>query len=141
VSVVNHRGLSARKRAVTACAAFVLLLWSESGAARASAPAPVQLLDCRINHRMSFVDPYRAATIAFVNRGDTTVDDIHFRIRYAGQTADVLDRGSFSKDVNVNHDYRVFWNVPFAGAKPSSCSVEYVHFADGRSWAAESVTP
>jgi hypothetical protein len=141
----NSRRHSSRGRVgiaiAAACAAFALFLAGGAAHAAAFSPAPVQLLDCKINHRSAFVDPYKSVTIAFVNRGDGVVDDVHFRIRYADRTADLSDKGTFAKDVSVDHTFRAFWNVLFAGSTPASCSVEYVHFANGRSWAAAEATP
>jgi hypothetical protein len=99
--------------------------------ARAGVPASgaVQVLDCRIYRRLAYVDPYRPVTITFVNRGDAAVDTVRFTIEYAGRTATLVDRGTFSKDVTIEHAFRAFWNVPYRGAVPQKCEVESVHYA------------
>jgi hypothetical protein len=103
--------------------------------ARAVAPGsgPVQLLECRIHRRMGYVEPYRSVTITFVNTGNAGVDEVRFKIQYAGHTATLVDRGTFSKDVAIAHTYPAFWNVPFAGAKPDACMVDSVRYAGASS--------
>jgi hypothetical protein len=124
---------------VVLIASLALTLFAGIGGtvrAAASGAGPVQVLDCRINRRLAFVDPYRSATVTFANRDGAVADAILFSIEYAGQTANLTDRGAFAKDVNVEHDFRAFWNVPFVGPAPAKCAVLYVHFADGSSWPA-----
>jgi hypothetical protein len=104
--------------------------FADAAPARAvSASGAVQVLECRIYNRLSYVDPYRPVTITFVNRGDVSVDAVRFTIEYAGRTATLVDRGTFSKDVTIEHAFRAFWNVPYAGAAPQKCVVDSVHYA------------
>jgi hypothetical protein len=115
--------------ALLVCLAASCFAGTAPARAGVSAPGAVQLLECRINRRLGFVDPYRPVTIAFVNRGDASIGTVRFTIEYAGRTATLIDRGTFSKDVTIEHDFRAFWNVPYAGALPQKCAVDSVNDA------------
>jgi hypothetical protein len=115
--------------ALLVCLAATSFAATAAVRAAVSASEPVQVVECRIYNRMSYVDPYRPVTITFVNRGDVSVDAVRFTIEYAGRTATLVDRGTFSKDVTIEHPFRAFWNVPYAGAVPQKCVVDSVHYA------------
>ena len=90
--------------------------------------SPIAILRCTINQRMFYVDPFESVTIAFSNRSDRVVDEVHFVMRYNGRTEEIVDRGTFSKNVLSEHTFRAFWNTRYEGAKPAECFAEYAHF-------------
>jgi hypothetical protein len=98
---------------------------------------PVQVVRCTVNQRRGYVDPYQSVSIGFVDRYDAPADEVRFTVRYAGRTAHILDRGTFSKAVRIDHIFREFWGALFAGSNVTSCSVEYAHFADNTAWSVE----
>jgi hypothetical protein len=100
----------------------------------ATASAPIQILKCSVNQNRAYVDPYQAISIAFVDRGDVSADEVKFAITYAGHAAVLRDSGVFSKDATIDHAYKAFWGMRFEGPTPSACIIEYVHFRDGSSW-------
>lgn len=122
------------------CLLLMILLsaWLANGFidVRAGVPTigPMQIVHCVVNRRLGYVDPYESLSITFINRRDAPADDVHFVVQYAGHTAQLDDRGAFSKDVKIEHVFRAFWNLRFAGSEPTSCVADYVHFRDGSSW-------
>lgn len=124
-------------------AALALFSAGDVAAARADVPTvgPVQILQCTVNRRLGYVDPYQSISITFVNRRDAQADDAHFAVLYAGRTAHIDDRGAFSKGIKIEHTFRAFWNVLFVGAEPTACAVDYVHFANGDAWPSAGARP
>jgi hypothetical protein len=108
------------------------------GRANAGEPgtAPVQVVRCTVNQRRGYVDPYKSVSIDFVNLRDAPADEVRFTVRYAGRTSHILDRGTFSKAVRIDHIFHEFWGALFVGSNAMSCTVDYVHFADDSAWSA-----
>jgi hypothetical protein len=101
---------------------------------------PVIIDECRINNTRSYVSANRPLVLAFTSRAATPADEIRFTVEYDGRTEHIVDRGTFSRDVRIDHAFNGFYNARYQGAPPS-CTVDYVEFRDGSIWAATAPSP
>jgi hypothetical protein len=74
--------------------------------------------------------------ISFTNDRLVAADEVSFTIEYGGRSEHVTDKGVFSPDVPVEHGFNGLYDARYRGPTPTRCSVDYVHFLDGSSWAA-----
>ena len=64
-------------------------------------------------------------------------DEVRFTVEYAGRTEHIIDRGTFSQNVRIDHAFNGFYNARYRGPSPR-CTVDYVEFRDESVWMAES---
>ncbi len=114
----------------TGCA----LLLQPAAAKAATSPAPVDINECRIVGNRADVSAYKPIVLSFTNRRAIAANVVGFSIVYAGLTERIVDRGTFAQNVRIDHTFNGFYDVPYRGAAPSSCSVDYVGFPDGTAW-------
>ena len=117
-----------RLRHVTQAGLIGVLLFV-TGIGAGSDASPIKVSRCTVNQRMFYVDPFESVTIAFTNRSARVVDEVDFTVRYNGHTESIVDRGTFSKDVLIEHTLRAFWNTHYQGSEPSACFASYAHSA------------
>jgi hypothetical protein len=103
--------------------------------------APIAVKSCSINEG-SIVTPYpgpiRTATglnVTFSNASSAPVSNVEFVIGYNGQSETVDDKGTFSPNVTIDHNLKVFNDAVNSGGSPN-CTVSKVDFADGTTWQA-----
>jgi hypothetical protein len=126
-------------------AGLSLVAWSampiESTAAlTVTSMSPIVITDCRISNTRSYVSGYRPLVLAFSNRRAVPADEVRFTVEYAGRTERIVDRGTFSQNVRIDHAFDGFYNVRYRGPS-ANCSVDYVEFQDGSVWTAASASP
>jgi hypothetical protein len=79
-------------------------------------------------------------TISFTNTSSAVADRVVFGVNYRGDFERVIDAGTFSPNVRIDHTFAdVFSGYAFIGSKPNSCSVRVVRFKDGTVWRAPGV--
>lgn len=100
----------------------------------ASTSDPISIDDCHINNSRSFVSAYKPLAITFTNRRTVAADEVRFTVDYAGRIAHVADTGTFSHNIGIHHAFNALYGSLYYGAIPRSCTVDYVHFADGSTW-------
>lgn len=96
---------------------------------------PIIIDECRINNAHSYVSADRPLVLAFTNRRATPADEIRFTVKYGDRTEHIVDRGTFSQNVRIDHAFSGFYNERYQGLPPS-CTVDYVEFRDGSVWTA-----
>jgi hypothetical protein len=101
---------------------------------------PIVIDECHITNTRSYVSADRPIAVAFTNRRATPAEEIRFTVEYAGRTEHVVDKGTFSQNVRVDHAFRGFYNERYQ-AVPPSCTVDYVEFRDGSVWTATTPSP
>lgn len=75
--------------------------------------------------------------ISYVNTSDKVADRIVFGVNYRGDFERVVDAGTFSPNVTIDHTFAdVFSGYAYIGSKPNSCVVRVVRFKDGSTWRA-----
>ncbi len=114
----------------TACA----LLLQPAAATAATSPVPVDINECRIVGNRAYVSAYKPIVLSFTNRAAVAANIVRFSVVYAGLTERIVDRGTFSQNVRIDHTFEGFYDAPYRGAAPSSCRVDYVSFSDGTVW-------
>jgi hypothetical protein len=101
---------------------------------------PIVIDECRITNTRSYVSVDKPVVLAFTNRRATPAEEIHFTVRYAGRTEQIVDKGTFSQNVRIDHAFRGFYNQRYQASSPS-CAVDYVEFRDGSVWTAATPSP
>jgi hypothetical protein len=101
---------------------------------------PIIIDDCHVNNTRSYISADRPVVLAFTNRQATPADEIRFTVEYAGRTEHIVDRGTFSENVRIDHAFSGFFNARYQGAPPT-CTVDYVEFRDGSIWTAAAPSP
>jgi len=96
--------------------------------------APVDINECRIVGSRADVSAYKPIVLSFTNRGATAANVVAFTIDYAGRTERIIDKGTFARNVQIEHAFAGFYNVRYRGPSPSICRVDYVGFSDGTGW-------
>jgi hypothetical protein len=155
---MNSRGLSNRRRAV--CMAAVLSLSGTAALpAGAQGAAPVKIQKCSVLQyqppQRGFRRPYPywydygyagplvpqgspytdGLAISYVNTSNKVADRIVFGVNYRGDFEHVVDAGTFSPNVTIDHTFAdVFSGYAYIGSKPNSCVVRVVRFRDGSTW-------
>jgi hypothetical protein len=120
--------------------AWCALLLQGTAALAVTSFGPVVIDDCRISNARSYVAAFKPVVLAFINRQTTPADEVRFTVEYDGRTEHVVDRGTFSQNVRIEHAFDGFHNARYRDASPT-CSVDYVEFQDASSWAAASAPP
>ncbi len=69
------------------------------------------------------------------------IDRVVFVVNYRGDKEHVVDAGTFSPGVTINHQFGDFEGDAYIGAKPNSCRVAAVRFTNGTAWRASTVRP
>jgi hypothetical protein len=124
---------------------LVLATWfalptQAAAALTATSASPIIIEYCRIRNTRSYVSADRSIELAFTNRRAMTADEIRFSVEYAGRTEHIIDKGTFSQIVRIDHACNGFYNARYRAAPPS-CSVDYVQFRDGSVWTLGSSSP
>jgi hypothetical protein len=96
--------------------------------------APVDINECRIVGNRADASAYKPIVLSFTNRGAMTANVVAFTIDYAGRTERIVDKGTFTQNVQIDHAFAGFYNVRYRGPSPSICRVDYVGFSDGTGW-------
>jgi hypothetical protein len=122
----------------------------KSGAnAQARSSAPVTVTECsvlqyRATHLHPFWRPFGpypygsvytdGLRIVFVNHAEKTASRVAFRVNYRGDVRQVIDVGTFSPAVTIDHLFGEFTGDAWLGPKPNACGVVAVRYADGSYW-------
>jgi hypothetical protein len=153
---------SGRVRSVAAVVLAGSLNLTAGVAARAQVAAPIKIQSCsvlqyqpsrlvdrsRYWYDYGFAGPFVPAgspytdgiAISFVNTSAAVVDRVVFGVNYRGDFERVIDAGTFSPNVNINHTFAdVFSGYAYLGPKPNACAPRVVRFKDGSIWRAPGV--
>lgn len=135
-----------------------------TGIATAQGAAPIRIQNCSVLQYQPAGPAYRSRywfdygfagplvpngspftdgiTISFVNTSATVADRVVFGVNYRGDFERVIDAGTFSPNVTIDHTFAdVFSGYAYLGSRPNSCSVRVVRFKDGSIWRAPGVGP
>jgi hypothetical protein len=121
----------------TGCALLVQVCAAEA----AISPDPIEINQCRIVANRAYVAAYKPIVLSFTSRRPMAATVVAFTIDYAGRTERIIDEGTFTQNVRIDHAFDGFYDAPYRGATPSSCRVDYVRFSDGTAWRAPSAAP
>jgi len=74
--------------------------------------------------------------IAYVNKSSLPASRVVFSVNYRGDIEHVIDAGTFSPGVSIDHTFGQFTGLAFLGQRPNSCRVAAVRFTNGTAWRA-----
>jgi hypothetical protein len=74
--------------------------------------------------------------ISYVNKTPLPASRVVFAVNYRGDVEHVVDAGTFSPGVSIDHTFGQFTGLAFLGVRPNSCRVAAVRFTDGTAWRA-----
>jgi hypothetical protein len=136
---LNLRPRQAMLAAAIVIAGSAVGVETAANAAGATGDAPIS-----INDHFVAAD-YKGSTTArfyhrFTNEGPVTADVVRFTV-YPGNGAKpqvITETGTFSPGVGIDREDNLGARTSAMGVGKPSCTVSYVHFTDGTSWAAPS---
>jgi hypothetical protein len=138
-------------RIVVVGISLVLALLSASVSAQAQGRAPVAITQCTV---LQFAPtptypfwrpfgpyPYESLytdgiRIVYVNHAPQVANRVAFLVNYRGDIQRIIDVGTFSPNVSINHTFGEFTGDAWLGPKPNACRVVAVRFVDGSVWRA-----
>jgi hypothetical protein len=137
---------------INIAAALSLTLAAAPIAASAqTSPAPIAIASCRIQQYQGvegrrFWYPWSSrpfgsiytdgVEISYVNKSPLTASRVVFSVNYRGDIEHIVDSGTFSPGVTINHTFGQFTGDAFLGTRPNSCSVAAVRYTNGSAWRA-----
>jgi hypothetical protein len=77
--------------------------------------------------------------ISYVNHGAIPASRIAFLVNYRGDVQHIIDVGTFSPGVSIDHSFGEFSGDAWLGSKPNECRAVAARFADGSVWRATAV--
>jgi hypothetical protein len=115
-------------------------LVAQSSTQAYSSTVPVQVSACELSPSPVAVDAFDgirapgagSLRVAFVNRSAKTISSVQFAVSDGQATANVVDAGTFSRDITIDHTF-----IAPALSSDVSCSVQSIAFADGTTWQAQ----
>ena len=137
-------------KTITSAAAFSLAVAAAPFAASAQTP-PIAISDCSVlqyqrTAARPFWYPWPARPfgsiytdglhIAYVNKTQKVANRVAFVVNYRGDVQHVVDVGTFSPGVTIDHSFGQFTGLAFLGTRPNTCRVAAVRFTDGTVWRA-----
>jgi hypothetical protein len=120
-----------------------------NASAFAQSPSPIAITNCSVlqyvptgpypfwrpfgpyPNRSLYTDGLR---IAFINRGPQVASRVAFLVNYRGDVQHVIDAGTFSPNVTIDHTFGEFTGDAWLGPKPNVCRAVAVRFRDGSVW-------
>jgi hypothetical protein len=101
---------------------------------------PIRVTQCFIIPPRPLSTRPKGTQIDFVNAGTKTATKIDFVVGYRNSTSHFLrhvsDIGDFEPGVLVQHSYKLYTDVTYAGKVVHGCQAISVHWADGSRWTA-----
>jgi hypothetical protein len=122
-----------------------------SGRVEAQGPPPVTIRTCAVLQytptptypfwtpfgpypiRSLYTDGIR---IAYINHSPLVATRVAFFVNYRGDIQRIIDVGTFSPNVTIDHTFGNFTGDAWLGPNPNACRVVAVRFADGSVWRA-----
>jgi hypothetical protein len=136
-----------RKRSF--CAAAVgLFAWTVTGTPAFAQQTPISIQSCTVLqaqrvHRFWY--PWGPAVpvgapwadgirIVYMNVAPKTANRVAFLVNYRGDTQRIIDAGTFSPNVKIDHTFGNFSGDAYLGPRPNACTARAVRFVDGTVW-------
>jgi hypothetical protein len=136
-----------RQRSLYAAAMGLLALTVTSTAASAQR-APISIQSCTVLqaqrvHRYWYPfgpalpvgAPYAdGIRIVYMNVAPTAANRVAFMVNYRGDMQRIIDAGTFSPNVKIDHTFGNFSGDAYLGPRPNACTARAVRFVDGSVW-------
>ncbi len=122
---------------VVALAVIAMVGSMSSGPARA-ANNPITIKQCFVQVPKPLSHTASGTTIVYVNNGPKTATHVTFQVVYRNAENKfirrVTDNGEFQPGVVVDHSFKLFNDVTYAGKQTQACAAVAVTWADGTKW-------
>lgn len=93
----------------------------------------VTIISCVVNSNGNGLT--NGINVVYYNTHDTPATEVDFLVNYAGRRYLLIDKGTFSRGAQINHNLaNALTGQPWGGPTPKVCRVERVYLADGRSF-------
>jgi hypothetical protein len=136
-----------QKAAFTVTLATVAPLYGGPAAAQTSS-SPIHVSSCTVLQAVRAPRPFfwypwavspnapwtDGLKISYVNTSHLTADRVLFLVNYRGDKERVIDAGTFSPNVTINHEFGQFTGDAYLGPRPNTCRVGVVRFSNGTVW-------
>lgn len=99
--------------------------------------APVQVDRCAI---LPPLRPNKSGTgtawftVVFRNTSNSPADTVTMRVDDLGVDRTIIDKGTFSPGIEINHEFTTRLRVASGPERSSTCQIVAVHFQDGSEW-------
>lgn len=74
--------------------------------------------------------------ISYVNETQKVINRVAFVVNYRGDVQRIVDVGTFSPGITIDHGFGQFTGLAYLGSSPNACRVAAVRFSDGTAWRA-----
>lgn len=72
--------------------------------------------------------------VQYTNHGPAVADRVEFQVGYRGDVQDIVDVGTFSPGVSIDHQFANFSGLAYLGNRPNHCRVIAVRYTGGATW-------
>jgi hypothetical protein len=91
----------------------------------------VTIVSCVVNSNGSGLT--NGINIVYYNKHDAAATEIDFLVRYAGHAYIMIDRGTFTRGSQINHNLtNALTGQPWNGPNPTACQVQRVFLSNGQ---------
>lgn len=120
------------KRALPLLAVLMVVL-TPAAQARLGSRYGVTIVSCVVNSNGSNLT--NGINVVYYNTHDSPATEVDFLVRYGGHKYILIDRGTFSRGSQINHNLaNALTGQPWDGPTPKSCAVQRVYLANGQSF-------
>jgi hypothetical protein len=136
-----------RQRSLYA-ATIGLLAWMATITAAFAQPAPISIQSCTVLQAQrvrQYWYPFAAGVplgapytdgirIVYMNTAPKVADRVAFSVNYRGDMQRIIDTGTFSPNIKIDHTFGNFTGDAYLGRQPNTCTARAVRFVDGSVW-------
>jgi hypothetical protein len=129
-------------------AAIGLLAWTATSTAAFAQTAPISIQSCTVLQAQrvhQYWYPWGPAVpvgapyadgirIVYMNVAPKVANRVAFSVNYRGDMQRIVDAGTFSPNVKIDHTFGNFSGDAYLGPRPNTCTARAVRFVDGSVW-------
>jgi hypothetical protein len=124
--------------ALLASLAVLAVLGSMANGTARAASNPIKISQCFVQVPKPLSHNASGTTIVWTNVSNKPATNVTFQVVYRNAETKfirrVSDAGDFEPGVQVDHSYKLFNDVTYAGKNTQACAAVSVTFADGSKW-------
>ncbi len=125
-----------------------LLAWTATSTAAFAQPAPISIQTCTVLQAQrvrQFWYPFGPVIptgapytdgirIVYMNTAPKPANRVAFVVNYRGDVQRIIDAGTFSPNVKIDHTFGNFSGDAYLGPRPNACTARAVRFVNGSVW-------
>jgi hypothetical protein len=118
------------KRALLTLAALCAVAGPAAAASKYGSALGVTIVSCVVNSNGGSLT--NGINVVYYNTHDSPATEVDFQVNYRGHKYILIDRGSFSRGAQINHNLtNALTGQPWEGPNPKRCAVQRVYLANG----------